>query len=71
MKVFLTIEFFALLVLVIAWWRDVYHRSDYRSNDGGWTTTYSYSRKIRIQAYNASYCSLCIAIIGILFLIWK
>lgn len=70
MKIFLTIEFIALLIWVIAWARDVYHRSNYRNADGGFTTIYSYSPKIRHEAYNMSYFALSLGIVGVIYKIW-
>ncbi len=71
MKIFWTIEFIAALLFVIAWGRDVANRSNYHTNDGGWTTYYTYKTKIREQAYKMSYIGLGVAIIGGLIFIWS
>lgn len=70
MKIFLTIEFIALLIWIIAWGRDVYNRSDYSSPDGGWTTKYKYVVRIRQQAYTLSYVAGVLAVIGVIYKIW-
>ena len=70
MRIFLTLEFLALLSLTIGWWRDVSYRHSYSSYDDGWTISYKYSIKIRKQAYHSSYLAGVLAIVGVLFLIW-
>ncbi len=71
MKIFLTIEFVALLISSIGWARDINYRHNYHSSDGGWTTYYTYSERLRSQAYKLSAFAGCLAITGVLFLIWS
>lgn len=71
MKIFLTIELIALLILLIGWGNDVRNRKDYHSPDGGWTVYYVYSEKARKLANNLTYLSAIIGIVGVLFLIWS
>ena len=71
MKLLLTLQFIALLIIIIGWGNDVYHRSNYRSLDGGWTTVYNYSGKARILAYRLTYLAGGVSVVGILLFIWS
>lgn len=71
MKITLTIEFIACLIFLIGWGYDVYLYDKHHSDDGGWTTKYTYSIKGRKFAYRMSYLASLIGIIGILYLIWS
>lgn len=66
----LTIELFALVVLIIGEWNYWHNTSNWRTDDGGWTHTYTYSiiaQKIRT---NLRAIAGLLCIIGLLFLIW-
>ena len=70
MKITLTIELFALLTLIIGEWNYWHNTSNWRTEDGGWTTIYTYSviaKKVRTDL-RALAGLLCVS--GLLVLIW-
>lgn len=69
-KLLATFELVAFLTLILAWGNDVYHRYDYSTTDGGWTTSYRYNVKARSLAYVSTYAALAVAVLGFLVGIW-
>ena len=73
MKLFLTLQFIAFLMLLTGWVREHNARYGYEHYDdgflGGWK--YFVNTRKRIDAINLSYFAGVISIAGFLYLIWS
>ncbi len=71
LKIFITIQLFAVIIGGIGQYLYWSNTSNWHSNDGGWTHIYNYSYKYRDILRHTSYSAVLISIIGFLILIWS
>lgn len=71
MKLFLSIEFLSLLLLIVSQWIDWNSRQSQGYSDGGFTWHYTISRAVRKRTGNMAWASLAGMVIGVLALIWN
>ena len=70
LEIFLTIELISILVLVWGEWQYWATTSNWRSDDGGLSHTYTYQIKNKYIQAQTRHASVVISVIGLLVLIW-
>ena len=70
MKVFLTIELFAFILILVGNWLYWFNTHDWTTDNDGWTSHYLIAAKYKAIRLNCNYAGFILMIIGFICLIW-